>query len=206
MPLQNKVTPYSDIVATPARGIFMGNRGVLHDKEQRLGDAMWRNTRWIVCSLMPRAAPRIVMAPGHYTELFFLDEATALAAGHRPCAECRRDAFRAFAGAWATSMGDGRVPKAPEIDQVLHAARLKDRRTQKTTMAPLGKLPDGAFIRQGEEAWLRMGGRLLRWTFNGYDRSTPASPSQQVTVLTPEPTLVALANGYRPVLHPSASL
>src|SRR3954449_4293664 len=123
MPKQNRVTPFGEIIAIPERGTFMGNRGVLHDAEGRIRRA-WQLQRWIVCVLEFRGRQRTVMAPGRYTELFFLDEATALAAGHRPCAECRHARFLDFCNAWGkANPGEGRRsrPTADEIDRRLHA-------------------------------------------------------------------------------------
>src|SRR5262249_11244908 len=122
MPRQNRVTPWGEIVATPERGTLMGNRGVLHDGEGRIVRP-WRQKRWIACLLQFKGRKRAVMSPGRYTELFFLDEATALAAGHRPCAECLRDRFTAFRDAWIRGRAAGKVT-APEIDSRLHTERL----------------------------------------------------------------------------------
>jgi len=120
--LQNRVTPFGEIVATPARGLSMGNRGILHDDRRRLGRRRWTHKAWICCVTEFRGRRRQVMAPGRYTELFFLDEAVALAAGHRPCFECRRAAANAFAACW------GGEPRAPDMDRVLHAERLAGNR------------------------------------------------------------------------------
>ncbi len=122
MPRQNRVNPFGEIIATQDRGMFMGNRGVLHDQEGRIQRA-WQGKRWLVCVLEFRGRKPQVMSPGHYTELFFLDEATALAAGHRPCAECRRERFNAFRDAWRLAE-DSHPPTADEIDNRLHAERL----------------------------------------------------------------------------------
>ncbi|KQT52736.1 hypothetical protein ASG43_19955 [Aureimonas sp. Leaf454] len=206
MPLQNRVTPFSQIVATPMRGLFMGNRGCLHDEKRTLGDRRWRGKRWIICSLVPRAGPRRLMAPGRYTELFFLDEAVALAAGHRPCAECRREAFRRFRAAWCRGGQRETLPSASEIDLELHAARLTAGRDQRTIRSPVGDLPDGTFIQRDEEAWLLHEDRILRCGVDGYDRVEPLPDRlEEVVVLTPAATLSALRAGYRPVLHPSAA-
>jgi hypothetical protein len=126
MPLRNRVTPMGDIIADAARGTFVGNRGILHDASRRLGTARWRHRSWICCRLTFKNRRREVMAPGRYTELFFLDEATALAAGHRPCCECRRDEFRAFQAAWRHAAGAPNA-SAGAIDRVLHEARVDPR-------------------------------------------------------------------------------
>ena len=127
MPLQNRVTPRGDIVATPARGTLTGNRGILHDAGRQLGAARWRHHRWICCRLDFKGRRRAVMAPGRYTELFFLDEATALAAGHRPCWECRREAFQDFQSAWRCAFGGADDVGAAAMDRILHRARVAPR-------------------------------------------------------------------------------
>src|SRR5271154_7244364 len=148
MPRQNRPTPFGDILATQERGTFMGNRGVLHDAEGRIRRA-WQLKRWIVCVLEFRGRKRRVMTPGRYTELFFLDEATALAAGHRPCAECRHGRFLAFCDAWRRAHKfDSTEPRptAGAIDDVLHGERVDIRRTKRTYAAKLGDLPDGVIV------------------------------------------------------------
>ena len=196
MTLQNRVTPFGEVVASPERGTMMGNRGILHDDCQKLGRRRWTHKAWICCVTEFRGRKRQVMAPGRYTELFFLDEAVALAAGHRPCFECRREAAKAYAAGW-----DG-TPRAAEMDRVLHAQRLSEKR-QRTHSCDLAGLPDGAFIARHGAAWLVKGSRLLRYTPAGYD-GAEARPAGTVEVLTPPATLRALSAGYDPVLHPSA--
>ncbi len=198
MTLQNRVTPFGDIVATPERGTMMGNRGILHDERRRLGRRRWAHKAWICCLTEFRGRKRQVMAPGRYTELFFLDEAVALAAGHRPCFECRRDAARAYAVCW------GGGPRAGEIDRVLHAERLDGGRRRVHCFEAAG-LPDGAFAVRDGAAWLVRGPRLLRYTPAGYDAAIER-PVGAVETLTPPATLRALRAGYAPRLHPSAAL
>ena len=143
MARQNRVTPEGTIIADPARGLYMGNRGILHDGAGRI-IAPYRHKAWICCVTEFRGWWREVMTPGNYTELFFLDEATALAAGHRPCALCRREAYNRFRTAWI-SAGLGEDPRAPEMDRVLHGARVSPRRRDKvTSSAPMSDLPDAA--------------------------------------------------------------
>src|ERR1700722_14212140 len=145
MPRQNRVTPFGEIIAAPERGTFMGNRGVLHDDEGHIRRA-WQLKRWIVCVLEFRGRKRQVMSPGRYTELFFLDEATALAASHRPCAECRHARFLAFCNAWGTAHpGDGTSarPSATVIDERLHAERIAPDRSKRSFVAALDQLPNG---------------------------------------------------------------
>src|SRR5580700_10941689 len=131
MPRQNRVTPFGVIVAVPERGTVMGNRGVLHDESGAIR-RMWQLRRWLLCRLEFRGRKRVVMAPGRYSELFFLDEATGLAAGHRPCFECRRRSFVSYADAWASgSPGEAR-PTASAIDERLQAERVGPNRSKRT--------------------------------------------------------------------------
>ncbi|MEH6717608.1 MAG: hypothetical protein V7704_01905 [Aurantimonas endophytica] len=205
MALQNRVTPLGEIVADPARGTLMGNRGVLHDDERRLGQSRWKHKPWIACTLLFKGRSRKPMTPGRYTELFFLDEATSLAAGHRPCAECRRADFNAFRAAWAAANEGNGLPSAVEMDAALHTARV-DRWTRKQIRheRPATDLPDGVFILVNADPWLVWRGRLLRWTFGGYDATAPL-PRGMATVITPAPTVAALAAGYSPGVHASAA-
>jgi len=201
MPLQNRVTPLGAIVADPARGLFMGNRGILHHDNRQLGASRWKHPHWIICRLDYPGTKRVLMTPGAYTELFFLDEATALAAGHRPCALCRPDAFRQFAAAWGRGQG-GELPSAKAMDAALHPARVTRDRQQVRTRADPASLPDGAMIEDAGAPWLVWRGRRHLWRFEGYGDSAPLGPDE-VTVLTPAPTLAALRHGYTPVLHPT---
>ncbi|MEX5729250.1 hypothetical protein Ga0609869_002603 [Rhodovulum iodosum] len=197
MPRPNRVAPDGTFLATAARGTLMGNRGILHDAAGRLTHRRWRHKAWICCQVSFKGRRRAVMAPGAYTELFFLDEAVALAAGHRPCAECRRADYRRYRAAWG---GD---PAAAEIDAALHAARAVPRMfRQRRHLARAEDLPDGAFVLHPEDAtaWLIEGQRALRYSPSGYDAAGPR-PRGTLTVLTPEPSLRVLAAGYRPKLH-----
>ena len=191
MALQNRVLPTGEIVADPARGVFMGNRGgCFHDDHRRLSSARWKGRAWITCLLSFKDRRRQLMAPGQYTELFFLDEAVALAAGHRPCAECRRGDFKAFQAAF----GGGR---APEMDAALHAARLEGR-TQRRYPADLDSLPDGVFIhRNGPH--LVWGNQLFPYAPAGYGAPLPRDGGA-VEVMTPAPTVQALRAGYVPLV------
>lgn len=201
MPLQNRVQPTGEIVAHPARGLFMGNRGCLHDDARRLVRERTGQRAWIVCELDFKGRRRVLMAPGRYTELFFLDEAVALAAGHRPCAECRRSAFTAFAEAWGRASGTG-TPRAPEMDAVLARSRVDRKGGRITFAAQLENLPDGAFVMGADGPALVHRGRLLPYAPEGYLGAVTPTTST-VTVLTPAPVIDVL-RAYRPVLHPSA--
>lgn len=203
---QNRVTPAGEIIADPARGLFMGNRGILHDDAQRLGRARWRHKSWITCLLDFKGRRRTIMSPRRYTELFFLDEAVALAAGHRPCAECRHSRFSAFVDAWMAGTGrDGPPPKAPALDATLHAARIEPgTRRQRTYQAELAALSDGVFIRLEDAPLLVHGDRLHPWTPGGYGPAITRPSGRSVRVLTPRPVVAVISAGYRPELHPTA--
>jgi hypothetical protein len=201
-PRRNRAMPDGRIVADPARGLFMGNRGCLHDAAGRPGPALWRGRRWICCVTAFRGRRRVPMTPGRYTELFFLDEAVALAAGHRPCAECRRADFDRFRAAWAAAFG-GAPPGAAGIDAALHAARL-DGRAWRRHAAAAAALPEGAFLCRDGQAWVVAGGAMRPFAPAGYGAARPL-PDGPAEVLTPALTVAVLAAGYRPVLHPTAA-
>jgi hypothetical protein len=203
MPLQNRVTPFGDIVAIAERGGFMGNRGIIHDPATRtLLARRWATKAWIICLCDYKGVRRRVMSGRSWTELFFLDEATALAAGHRPCFYCRRHDAEAFRAAWASGNG-GAAPRAAAIDAMLHGERLagRDKRLHPLP-GPALALPDGAMIAADGESYLVAGGAVRRWLAAGYGDSVP-EPAE-ARLLTPPSTLRALAAGYRPVLHASA--
>src|SRR5687767_3752493 len=208
MPLQNRVTPYGEIVATPERGTLTGNRGVLHgDDGAHRRD--WQVRRWIACRLEFKGRRRELRRPGRWTELFFLDEATALAAGHRPCAECRREDYRRWQAAWP-----GPDTGADAIDLALHADRLEGR-AKRTFAAPLGDLPDGVIVTRAAPGLGRAGARggaggalllwrgaLRPWSPAGYGPPQPARADERLSVLTPRATVAAIARGYAVSAHP----
>ncbi|PKP74474.1 MAG: hypothetical protein CVT84_08100 [Alphaproteobacteria bacterium HGW-Alphaproteobacteria-6] len=201
----NRVTPEGQIVADPGRGLFMGNRGILHDAEGRIL-APFRHRNWVCCVTAFKGRRREIMAPGRYTELFFLDEAVALAAGHRPCGECRRADYAAFRSAWAAANGTD-LPTPRAMDRALHAARVTPRqRGQRRHEADLAALPDGTFIAGDAAPLMVLGARLLPWTPAGYGAPCPRPTGGRVAVLTPAPTVAVLRAGYRPVLHCSAGM
>jgi hypothetical protein len=204
-PLQNRVTPTGEIVATSARGLLMGNRGCIHDIDRRLGPARWRAKLWISCVLQWREVRRDVMPAGRWTALFFLDEATALSAGHRPCGYCRRADHLAFAAAWRVGHGLLARPLAYEMDAVLHSERVDSRTRRKLTRpGSAGELPDGAMVMYADSPALVSAGQLLPWSFDGY--GTPISVDRHLVVdlLTPPAAVRAMLAGYRPLVHPSA--
>lgn len=201
MPLQNRVDPFGALTATPARGTFMGNRGCLHDATGRLAGRPWRSRAWLICLLSFRGRRGPVMAPNRYTRLFFLDEATALAAGHRPCCECRRPDFSRFRESWPWPT----ERTAGAVDFRLHAERL-DGRLKRQHAAAWADLADGTMVAVDGGAWLVRGDALLSWTPAGYVGRRPRPRRGTSTLLTPPSTAVALARGYQPVLHATADL
>ncbi|NYZ13322.1 hypothetical protein HL658_12235 [Azospirillum sp. RWY-5-1] len=199
---QNRVTPFGTIVADAARGTLLGNRGILHDAEGSIRRA-WAGKAWICCALAFKGRRIPLAGPGHYTALFFLDEATALAAGHRPCAECRRAAFTAFRDAWARGTGwpaDAAPPRATEIDARLHAERVRSPgRVKLVHRAAPGGLPDGTMVVTDDEPALPLlvwSGALHPWSPAGYGEPRPLLAAQDVNVLTPPSTVAALSAGY----------
>jgi hypothetical protein len=201
MPLQNRVLPDGSIVAIPERGLFTGNRGIIHDPATRtLLPRRWTMKAWIVCVCDFKGRRREVMARRSWTELFFLDEATALAAGHRPCFFCRRDDARRFQAAWAQGNRCD-LPKVSIMDGVLHGERLDGKAKRLHPLAgPSENLPDGAMIKADEGYYMIAQGRTCRWTPCGY---YPEAVPADARLLTPPSTVRALKAGYRPVLHPS---
>jgi hypothetical protein len=203
MPLQNRVTPFAELIATPARGSFFGNRGGrFHTGAKTLTARRWASRQWICCVLAFKGRQRDVWGR-FYTELFFLDEPTALAAGHRPCFECRRGDALDFAERWRVAQGQGRRPYADEMDVVLQCERLSGR-AKRVHRADIDRLPDGAFVALEGAAFAVRGDALLRWTPTGYDRRQPRPRRGAVDLLTPPAIVAVLAAGYRPQWHPSA--
>lgn len=204
MPLQNRVTPFGEIVAAEGRGLLMGNRGILHDDQRRIVRP-WQVRRWIACVTEFRGRHREVMRPHTYTELFFLDEAAAFAAGHRPCAECRHADYQRFKAAWATAHGEPRG--ADQMDAVIHADRLEGRgRAQRKRVyrAEIATLSDGAYIALDGRAWLLWRGHLLAWSAGAYSERRPTPRAGVVEVLTPAALVAVFRAGYMPEVHPSA--
>jgi hypothetical protein len=210
MPRQNRVTPRGDVIAVTARGALMGNRGRLHDATRQVIRRQISSSRaWVTCLLAFKGRRRSVMAPGRYTELFFLDEATALAAGHRPCGECRRDDYRRFKAAWLAGnpeRGLAADVSIGAIDREMHRDRLTSEGRQRTFLAEVGSLPDGVFVARGphEIPLLIWRGALWPWSPEGYGDPEAKLSLAGATVLTPVSTVRAIAAGYTPEVDISA--
>jgi hypothetical protein len=206
MPRRNRVTPFGEIFATPERGTMMGNRGRLHDPSGQILRS-WRLKQWLICELEFRGRQRTVMAPNRYTELFFLDEATALSAGHRPCYECRRARFLDFRAAWARGNSVGGEPaeiRVAMIDSRLHAERIGPDGPQRGVAAKIDELPDGTFLCLDGVAWLLWHDNLLKWSPAAYRERIKKPCGVMVSVLTPQTTVAALSAGYVPQVHSTA--
>jgi hypothetical protein len=197
--LQNRVDPKGEIIKTPARGAWLGNRGQLHNSGKTI-IRPFKHKAWIICLLQFKSRHREVMAPGLWTELFFFDEATAFAAGHRPCFECRREDAKRFKAAWLKGNPEYALPAnvmIGKIDDVLQAERIGPDNSKVTFEANINGLPDGAFIVLNSEAYLLAGGGIYKWSPDGYgDAMLPES--ETVCVLTPRSVLNAFKNGYTP--------
>jgi hypothetical protein len=193
MPHRNRVDPFGDLVADPARGTLYGNRGVLHADDGTIARRHTSERRWIYCRLEFKGRRRELLQPGRYTELFFLDEPTALAAGHRPCAECMHDRYNEFRAAWSPD-----PISAPELDAALQAERLTPAGERATWHSRLGGLPDGTMVAAGGTAFLLREGALRRWSFSGYGEPVPIEPKRAFEVLTPPSTVSVLRAGFVP--------
>jgi hypothetical protein len=200
-PLQNRVTPFGEIAALPGRGTLTGNRGILHDDVRRIVRP-WQVRRWIACRLDVPGRRRELMRPHTWTELFFLDEAAAFAAGHRPCAACRHADYQRFKALWVACHGG--LGRADDIDARLHADRLIDRTTKRIDHAELQRLPDGTYVLLDGVVWLVFGAQLLAWSDHGYTLRRARPANARVDVLTPSSVVAILSAGYLPQLHPSA--
>jgi hypothetical protein len=203
MPLQNRVDPFGELFVAAARGTLMGNRGGrIHTGEQKLTRRRWASKQWIACVLEFNGRRRDVWGR-YYTELFFLDEVTALSAGHRPCFECRRKDARAFAADWAEAFRLQTRPRAQAMDDILHGERL-DGRAKRRHRATLESLPDGAMIAIDDEAFAVRGNSILRWTPRGYLARQRPARGMTVDLLTPPSIVEVLKAGYKPQWHRSA--
>jgi len=201
MPLQNRVDPFAELLATSARGTLMGNRGgKFHADDRSLTGRRWASRQWICCVLKFKDRQRNVWGR-YYTELFFLDEVTALAAGHRPCFECRREDAEHFALLFS---GKKTRASATSMDKLLHAERL-DGKAKRVHRRKIDTLPDGAIIALDCGCFAVRGKQLLRWTPSGYAKPMPRPRGVEVDILTPPSILSVLARGYVPGWHPSAA-
>jgi hypothetical protein len=206
MPLQNRVTPDGKIVETPARGTTYGNRGgCFHRDDGSLKRRHWANRQWICCVLQFKDRRRVLRQPGKFTELFFLDEATAFAAGHRPCFECRRADAEAYRGFWANAHGIDEVPSAPQMDVMLHDQRLNARGEQRVFKPHAEDIVAGVMVRWDDSIWLVQNGHLRRWSLFGYSKPIAMPAYQEFQMLTPPATVATLRAGFRPQLHPTAA-
>jgi hypothetical protein len=201
-PARNRVTPTGEIVAIPLRGAWTGNRGILHRGRDivrfHAGDL------WITCLLEFRERRQQQWQPHHYTFLFFHDEAVSFAAGHRPCAECRRDAYSAYRAAWAAGLG-GEPPSAREINRQLHRERIvPGTHRRRFHELPWADLPDGAFVMLGDAPAVAVGDHLAEWTPEGYATRRARPRHGVATVVTPPSTLAAFRAGYAPQIDDSA--
>ena len=205
MPLQNRVLPNGEIIATSARGSLMGNRGLLHNDHKQLVRP-FRLKAWITCALEFKGRKRQLMSPGMYTELFFLDEATAFSAGHRPCAECRRQRFNEFKAAWqaAHSQSAAGKLKVADIDAVLHQQRVGADGKKPVWQARLDDLPIGTMIDLNGRYYAIHSSGLREWSLDGYGGVEPLPQGTQVSVLTPPAIVAVFLSGFEPAFHGSA--
>ena len=215
MPLQNRVDPFGAIHAVPARGLFTGNRGVIHDPETKtLLNRRWTLPAWIICTCQFRNRRREPMGkngPGGkagWTELFFLDEVTGLAAGHRPCFFCRREWATDFVTRFGKAFGI-EEPRAPMIDKRLHNERIASGgRPVAVTQSGLDSFPDGTMVSDGGNAYALRAGKALKWSFEGYLKSITfdSLADRPLRLLTPATTIEVLRQGFAPVWHPSVDI
>ncbi len=205
MPLQNRVDPLGNLTAVSSRGEFLGNRGILHDESRKIVKP-WAHKNWVICELSFKGIKRELFSPGSYSELFFLDEATALSAGHRPCAHCRRQRFNEFKRLWGevSSSPDKVAVSAPEIDKQLHLERASRNRDKVLYSANFSEVSEGSFIAIGKETYLFWSGSLHKWSHHGYteSRSLP-SQNETVSVITPYTIVQMYKAGFKPLVHSS---
>jgi hypothetical protein len=203
MPLQNRVDPFGELIVSPARGLFMGNRGGrFHRDAKTLTARRWASRQWICCVLDFKGRQRDVWGR-FYTELFFLDEPTALAAGHRPCFECRRKDAQAFAERWGEARRLDARPYADAMDVVLQGERLHGR-AKRMHRRNIDILPDAAFVAMDGAAFAIRGSSILRCSPEGYSARRRRPRGITVDMLTPPSIVAVLSAGYQPQWHPSA--
>jgi hypothetical protein len=198
--LQNRVNPFGELVRTPVRGNWMGNRGLLHNDKQEI-IRPFKLTAWITCRLEFNNRKRKVMSPRRYTELFFLDEATAFAAGHRPCFECRRAEFNVFKSLWLKGNPEyGFTLKTPigEIDRILQRERINEKRAKVTFEENIDQIPEGSFVQISGKAFLITGGLLHQWSSKGYSWGIALPKTDKLIMLTPRSIINTFRAGYLP--------
>ena len=206
MPLQNRVNPNGELKAVKSRGAFLGNRGIIHNDEKEI-IAPFKIKGWVTCQLEFKGRKRELMAKGRYTELFFLDEATALSAGHRPCGECQRKRYQEFKKIWLNINNAGISISAKEMDKRIHQNRINAEKRQHTFQANLSELPIGTFFEYASEAIVVYKENCyLIWSFDGYQKKIELPQNLIVTVLTPQTFVKMFDHGYVPNFHSSASL
>ncbi len=206
MSLQNRVNPWGFIIRTNERGTFMGNhRNIHNDKKEILKD--FQTKRWITCRLKYKDRKRKVMTPHLYTELFFFDEASAFAAGHRPCAKCRRERFNEFKELWIKTnlKSVNEKIRIEKVDGIIHSERIKEGK-KVTYKAKLKELPTGTFFSFNDEAYLISLGKIFLWSFAGYKPETSKIFPGEVDVLTPKSFVKIFEEGFTPVIYKSAWL
>jgi hypothetical protein len=198
--LQNRVDPFGRIIRTSARGSLMGNRGVIHNKHQEITHA-FKHTAWITCALEFKGRKRTVMTADRWTELFFLDEATAFAAGHRPCFECRREDAKRFKSCWIQGNpvhNFSMLTSIRQIDGIIHRERIDNQKKKVTHQRSCFDIPEGTFIAMNEDPYLFSNGRLHRWTPFGYETSIAVPEISMLTILTPDSIVNTFRAGYVP--------
>lgn len=205
MPLQNRVDPWGKLNAVPARGSLMGNRGILHNESRQIVRP-WAGKSWVTCALQFDGIQRTVFGKDTYSELFFLDEATAFAAGHRPCNYCRKPRYSDFKAAWLRTNRPDAVGNTPitEIDKVLHTERSIPGGKKVMFSAAMSEIPSGTIFEYENTAFLLWKGAIHRWSFDGYTPSSLQVDSQPVNVLTPASIVRMFQNGFMPAVHASA--
>ncbi|CAN7597088.1 hypothetical protein LJR161_004384 [Variovorax paradoxus] len=204
--LKNRVDPWGQLHAVSARGALMGNRGTLHDENRQIVRS-WSRKPWVTCVLSFKGIRRVPFSPGSYSELFFLDEATAFAAGHRPCAACQRERHTLFKRAWfdANPLPEDVGHGVAAMDSRMHLERTAPAATRRANLARLDDLPAGTLIAQGDQAHLVWGANLLPWTFEGYGKPRRVDHDARVEVLTAPSVVAAFRLGFVPGVHVSAT-
>lgn len=204
MPLQNRVDPWGNILISPYRGTCLGNRGILHNEKKQL-IKNYQHKNWVTCLLEFKGRKRALMSPHHYTELFFLDEATALAAGHRPCCECRRKRYIEFNSYWkkANLNTSSESIKSSDIDKSLHEERMR-LGVKNTYLSKIKDLPDGTIFSNKGSAYLKLNNMIYLWSLKGYQLQNKTTFPKNVDVLTPKSLVKIFKLGFKPEIHESA--